>query len=156
MSMKKYVALATLADCAVAWPALGGTKNAVERPFKCEATVTWTIDLRTMSSTGHHAGVATHTGLFTSDGTADWDLSDPTKPVILHGVGIATAANGDQLFWKMEPEPSMFVEWTGGTGRFKGAKGGWNTISYTVDAVTQDGPILTMTITYEGEGTLTY
>ena len=153
MTMKKHIALATLAACALALPALGGKKHPVERPFRCEATVTWTVNLPDGSATGYHRGVATHGGLFTSDALAVWDLK---HLVILSATGTVTVANGDTLFWKMTPDQPEVVQFTGGTGRFEGVTGAWLTTSTTILASEVNWPTMTMTLTYTGEGTITY
>ena len=131
------------------------TGNAVERPFKAIATVTWTVNMADGSGIGHHEGVASHTGLWTSECTATWDL---VNFVILSGTGISVAANGDQIFWKMTPDQPMVVQFTGGTGRFENATGSGSTVSLTVVASNVDPTtgIMTMTIDYPMGGTITY
>jgi hypothetical protein len=155
MSLKKYITLATLTACLLASPALGSKKKPVERPFKCEAIVTWTVNMLDGSATGYHLGEATHGGLFSSDASAVWDLGNF---VIVSATGVGTVANGDQLFWKMTPDQLMAVQWTGGTGRFERATGGWITTSLSVVAMQPDWETmtLTMTLAYTGEGTICY
>ncbi len=155
MSTKKCVALAMLAACVLARPALGSTKNPVERPIRCEATVTWTVNLLDGSATGHHLGVATHGGRFTAEGSAIWDL---VNFFIVSGTGISTVANGDQLFWKMTPDQPMVIQFTGGTGRFEGATGAAPTAAFALVASEVDMATMTMTmtLTYTLVGTITY
>ena len=95
MIMKKHIILATLVACALAFPALGSTKNPVERPYRGEATVTWVVNLLDGSATGLETGVATHTGRYTNESSAIWDLD---SFVIVSATGTVTAANGEQVF----------------------------------------------------------
>ncbi len=153
MSMKKHIALAMLAACALALPALGDKKHAVERPCHVAATVTWTINLPDGTATGYHRGVATHGGCFTSDALAVWNID---MFAILSATGTATAANGDKLFWIMTPDRLGVVQYTGGTGRFEGATGAWLTTSVTILESAVNWPTMTVTLRYTGVGPVTY
>jgi hypothetical protein len=155
MSMKKHIALAALTACALTLSALGSQKNPVERPFKCEATATWTVSLLDGSAIGHHTGVATHAGRFIADGPAIWDLENF---VILSGAGVSTGADGDQLFWRMTQDQLDVVQIYGGTGRFEKATGSAPTVaSELINSETHwDTMTVTLTVTYTLVGTITY
>ncbi len=155
MNITKNIALAALAACALASPVLASKKNPIERPSKAEATVTWTVNMLTGSAIGHHTGVATHAGRFTAEGTAIWDLENL---VILSGSGVSTAADGDQIYWKMTPDQPDVVQWDGGTGRFVNATGSAPTVASALvnSQVDWDTMTMTMTVTYRLEGTITY
>ena len=135
--------------------AKASASHQVERPFKCKATVNWTVNMLDGSAIGHHAGVATHAGLWTSECSAIGDLANF---VIVSATGVATTADGEQLFWKMTPDQLWVVQITGGTGRFQGATGAWGTTFFAVVASEVDPTTMTMTMTiaYTGEGTITY
>jgi hypothetical protein len=155
MIMKQHLTLATLVACALAFPALGSTKNPVERPYRGEATVTWVVNLLGGRATGQETGVATHIGLYTNESSAIWDLDNF---VIVSATGTVTAANGEQVFWKMTPDQPGIVQVTGGTGRFKNASGSLAAVPPLKPIVTVDGTTMTMTmtITYRAVGTITY
>jgi len=155
MIMKKHITLATLVACALAFPALGSTKNPVERPYRGEATVTWVVNLLDGSATGQETGVATHTGRYTNESSATWDLDNF---VILSATGTVTAANGEQVFWKMTSDQPGIVQIAGGTGRFKNATGSLTAVPPLQPIITVDGTTMTMTITitYRAIGTITY
>lgn len=143
-----------MAACALGLAALGSAKNPVERPFKIHATATWVVSLADGSAVGEQVGEATHSGRFTDEAVGSWDLSTFT---LISASGVATGANGYQVFWEL-PGSSFAVEWTGGTGRFENLTGGFNIVSQSEPEV-GPGPLpgtITITATYTGAGTSTY
>jgi len=143
--------IATLAVCALGVAALGSAKNPVERPNKVQGQYTLTINLSEGTWEHQGFGVSAHAGLFTSYATGHGDAEG--NPV---GEGVAAAANGDLVFWE-SPGSSWYVEYTGGTGRFEHATGGWNPVSVTlIDQRENPDGTLAQTYTYTGEGTITY
>jgi hypothetical protein len=155
MIMKKHITLATLVACVLAFQALGSTKNPVERPYRGEATVTWVVNLLDGSATGQEIGVATHTGRYTNESSAIWDLDNF---VIVSATGTVTAANGERVFWKMTPDQPGIVQVAGGTGRFKNANGSLVAVPPLKPIITVDWTTMTMTMTmtYRAVGTITY
>ena len=92
-------------------------------------------------------GTATHAGIFTNEGSGNFFTGELS--------GVATAANGDQLFWEATgPNSLIFV---GGTGRFEGSSGGFSWTN-TDEVITVDDETMTMTVsaTYVAEGTVTF
>jgi len=146
-----YRAIATLALCAVGLVALGSAKNPVERPFKVRGQNTVTINFSTGAWEFYGSAVTTHAGLCDSYASGHVDAVGNFV-----GTGFAIAANGDLAFFEM-PGSTWYVQFTGGTGRFENATGGWNPISTTVidEHWNEDG---TMSQTYNivGVGTMTY
>ena len=155
MTTKRHLTLATLAACALVLPATGSIDNPVERPFRSQAVVTWTVNMMDGSAAGYEIGVATHGGLYTNESEAIWDLENF---VIVSGAGVATVASGEQLFWEMTPDLPMVVQFTGGTGRFENATGSFSTDSMSEPQITVDlgTRTMTMVIAYTAAGTITY
>lgn len=93
------------------------------------------------------SGQATHAGRISNSGFA---LVDPETHGVT-GMGIATAANGDELFWvyfgTLDPTGAAAgsVHFCGGTGRFEAAIGGF-------DVAVEGGPV----VCYSGVGTINY
>ena len=107
-------------------------KNAVTRPFQISGVITFFYD-----GSIADGGVATHLGSF--DGAGTWYS------------GTYIAANGDELYWEVAALGTYTLNFTGGTGRFENATGG-----YSFDWAQIPGPDGGMTFAYTGEGTITY
>jgi hypothetical protein len=74
----------------------------------------------------------------------------------LSGTGLVFGANGDTLDWKIGAIPNTVV-YTGGTGHFQGVTGGFTATitSETLLSNNSDGTV-TLAITYNRSGTITY
>ena len=154
MITKKHTAIVALAVCTLALSTLGSAKHPVARPFTSQDTLTWVVSLADGSSQAQGSGVATHTGPYLNLASGYWNLGTFT---LVSASGVATADNGDQIFWKL-PGSSFTVEWTGGTGRFQNASGGFNVVAQS-EPVVAEGPVpgtITITVTFTSKGTLTY
>jgi hypothetical protein len=155
---KRNIVLA-FALCGLLLPATASVKNPVERPCKMRGNITMVVNV--VNPTNAHFdvedwGEATHLGLYTSEGEGFANLATGQS----EGYGIATAANGDQLFWHLvvdESIPLHTITWTGGTGRFVDATG--VVIMVHPQRVITPGPdpgFVTITHTYTATGTITY
>lgn len=143
--------IGTLAACALGLATLGSAKNPVERPLKVRGQNTVTIN--PLDGTWEFTGSAlvSHAGLCTSYASGYLDAEGN-----LMGTGVAIGANGDASFFEM-PGSIWYVQFTGGTGRFEHATGGWNLVSRNVldEHGNADGTI-SITYSYVGAGTITY
>jgi len=147
------VGLIAVAICLLARPAIAG-ENRVTRPVRViEGHMTITVDPVTGAFVFTDSVWATHTGLATNSGSGFVNLATGE---FLSGTGVVVAANGDTLSWKIGTVPNTVV-YTGGTGRFEGATGGFPAVitSVTPLSANPDGT-LTLAITYEGSGSVTY
>jgi hypothetical protein len=98
-------------------------------------------------------GWASHTGLFTNEGTGILNLATGE---FLSGSGVLVAADGDELHWELAGVPN-FVSYTGGTGRFTGATGGFPAVITSQELLSVNGDgTWTLAVTYIGTGTITY
>jgi len=148
------IGLFALALCLLAQPAKASLDNPVTRPLKVlEGHLTITVDPLTGDYEFTDWGWATHTGRFTNSGSGVVNLATGE---FVAGTGVVIAANGDTLAWMIGPTPNM-VSYTGGTGRFQGVTGGFLAVitSETLLSVNSDGT-LTLAITYDGTGAITY
>lgn len=156
MITKKQMLIVSLTVCALALVALGAGQKAVDRPFKIDGNLTLTIDARTCANsvcTGSSEdwGEATHIGRYSNRAEV---LSYNTVTGMITGSGTLTAANGDQLFWERNDHVFTF---TGGTGRFEEAEGGFEiTHPAAVPDYSQYPPLVISTHTYRGVGRITY
>ena len=160
LETKRNVVLA-LAVCTLLLPMTGSAKQRVERPFKMYASHTRVLnfDLWTWT-TGEESGRATHLGLFTSsgEGTFSGDFVEGTfRLKLFTGSGYYAVANGEKVFWDVAVEGvnSPILTFTGGTGRFEGASGSV-TLTITAQTKTLEWPLLTITESFSGIGTITY
>jgi hypothetical protein len=136
--------------CALLLPTTLIAKKQVERPFKVHGDVTVVISLLDGSLVGRETGEATHIGRYSSVGMGYLDAAG-------YGTenGVLTAANGDELSWTEAISPGNIERtFTGGTGRFENASGGFST-AITPDVVV-DFPFLIVTFSYRATGTITY
>lgn len=147
---KRNIVLA-LALCALLVPMTASAKHQVTRPFKIQGDVTVVISLLDGSFTGTETGEATHIGRYSSEGEGSFDLNTMNGTEI----GVLTAANGDNLSWTEAISPGNIDRtFTGGTGRFENASGGFST-AITPDVVV-DFPFVIVTFRYRATGTITY
>ncbi len=151
MLRKKHTLVVTFAVCTVALVALvalGAPQKSVERPFKIDGYLTATLNATTGAGIGVDWGEATHVGRYDNAMTLQF-----VPPDGMIGSGTLTAANGDKLFWTRVDHVFTF---TGGTGRFEGATGGF--VITHPPAVTTPGADNTIVAShpYSGVGTITY
>ena len=144
--------IATLAVCALALAALGSAKNPVTRPHKSHGSVAFILYLDDYSWEFQGVAEGTHLGQFTTY-TSSADIDEYGR---MHG--IATAANGDQLYWVIPGTSPWFLEFTGGKGRFENATGGQNTVYESEHVTTYDPALNALVETWfqEAEGLITY
>jgi hypothetical protein len=147
------IGLLALSVCSLAWPIAASTSNPVTRPvIVIGGHMTLVVDPQTGDYHFTDWGLATHTGRYSNSGSGIIDL---TTGQFLTGTGVVVAANGDTLDW-MIGAPNQVI-YTGGTGIFQGATGGFpvNVTSLTLVSSNSDGT-LTFAVTYDGSGTITY
>jgi len=145
MFARKALMIIALGACILGLSGFGSQKNLVQRPYKARGQVTGVIDLNkgTMEVSG--VAYATHLGFVTSYAKG--------APNALKGT--VTAANGDKLFW--ESYDPLTVVFTGGTGRFMGATGGY--VAVDQQMVPRPNPPpgqMIIDVTFLVEGTITY
>ncbi len=159
--MKKSIfirGLFALLVCALVLPVVGSLKNPVERPFK------FTNDFTTVNYTPFPSvavlegtGWATHLGSLTAN--AELVRYVASGDALFRGS--FTSANGDELFWDafVNPGVSYTVIFTGGTGRFQNASGGFEAV-YTYRTMDPYPPVpgtdVLVTFGSEGTGTIKY
>ena len=105
-------------------------------------------------------GQATHAGRISNDGLA---LLDPESGAAT-GRGMATAANGDELFWvysgSLDSETGVAqgsVDFCGGTGRFDAAVGGFDLEDLEINPEeTDEEGVFMSDYCYSGSGTIRY
>ena len=147
MTRKMSIAILVLALCALLLPSTLIAKKLVERPFKVKGHTTVRVNLSNGDWVSEDWGEGTHIGRFTNEG------SGRTVDGVPSGSVIVTAANGDQLFCHVGPPGT--VTFTGGTGRFEGATGGFITVDGPYEITEEDGTMI-IKYTYTGTGTITY
>lgn len=145
--------LAVLAVCWLALTGLAGDKNPVARPVKVNADVVFIVSLDPTTlgeAVGVGNGEGSHVGKFAVHAAGSFDFE--TSEFV--GEGILTAANGDQLYFKMRRLGGVQI--TGGTGRFANATGGYMLTPTTpAEQRVVDGQLIVM-FSYTGQGTITY
>jgi len=145
--------LAVLAVFALSLTALAGDKNPVTRPVKVNADVVFIVNLDPTAlgeAVGLGNGEGSHVGRFAVHAAGSFDFE--TSEFV--GEGILTAANGDLLYFKMRRLGG--VQFTGGTGRFANATGGYMLTPTTpAEQRVVDGQLIVM-FSYTGQGTITY
>lgn len=153
MIAKRYASLAALTIGALLTTGVMSAKDKVERPLKFQAQGTMVVSLIDDSYEAVESGQATHIGRFENNYTGYFDLD---TLLFISGSGSMTAANGDELFWRVTA-PSGAGEFTGGTGRFENATGAftWLTTDLII-TVDLDSRTLTITYNYTGNGTVMY
>ena len=129
---KAFFAVLTLVIFVFLQTPVMNAKDLVTRPFHISGQITFFYDGSIMDQ-----GVATHLGKFDCFGT--WSS------------GTYFAANGDELYWEVEGYMTYTIIFTGGTGKFENATGG-----YAFELVQIPGPEGGMTFAYKGTGTITY
>ena len=150
--------LAALAVCALFLPMGVSAKDQVERPFK------FTNDLTTVSYTPFPSvavlegtGWATHLGSLAAEGVLVGYAA--SGDAIFQGS--FKSANGDEVFWDayVNPGVSYTVIFTGGTGRFQNASGGFEAV-YTYRTMDPYPPVpgtdVLVTFGSAGTGTIKY
>jgi hypothetical protein len=145
--------LATIAVCAVVLGAWANTKNPVTRPYRIHASATWIVN-GDGSASVYQTGECTHFGRITIEGLGSWDLENFA---ITSASGTATAVNGDEVSWIL-PGSTYQCEFIGAKGRGLSVTGGFNTV-WQSDPVIRPGPTegaISITLSYIGEGTITY
>ena len=155
MSMTKRNIVLVIAVCALVLPTTLIAKKQVTRPFKISGNMTVVLDLTTMTWEMEDWGEATHMGRYANQGsgfTTDLSLANGA------GSGVNTVANGDQAFWDIVADGGVWtVTFTGGTGRFTGASGSFIAVPSGIVVAAGPGPAeLTYTLTYTGNGTITF
>ena len=103
------------------------------------------------------SGTGTHTGLYTSVSTNDYELTSPTSGVFTNGLHTVITTNGDEMYasytgsWIVNTEGlyeyTMNMEFTGGTGRFEDITG-----EVTTFVIGENISQLQKTITGQGNG----
>ena len=157
MNAKRNSLTLALALFTLVLPATGSTKNPVERPIRIQATVTWIIRLSDGSAIGHETGVGTHVGQYSNEAVAQWAISE-TAVALVSAAGVTTAANGDELSWKL-PGHDFTVEMTKGTGRFAGLISGGMNVTWQSEPIIEPGPeigTISFTISYIAVGMVSY
>ena len=149
MSRTNWRIVLALAVCAALLSTTASAKDQVTRSIlHLQGNVTLVVDLSDWSFEAEDWGNASHGGRFTNQG---WGYMLPGGYLV--GEGILTAANGDQLFWTMRGPTCTF---TGGTGRFEGATGGFIFVFGPPEITFEDG-LMIVKFSYMGaEGTITY
>lgn len=148
--------LMTLGLCLLGRPARADLGNAVTRPLLVvQGHLTITVQLATGAYTFTDWGWASEVGLFTNTGSGGAGALDLAHGAFLAGSGVVVAANGDTLDWVVGPAPNQ-VSYTGGTGRFQGVTGGFVAVITSVTPLSSTPTSVTLAITYDGNGTITY
>ncbi len=153
MITRKTASLMAAGLCILGLSVFASQKNPVERPHK--AMGQFHIVIHGLSFVADGLGTGTHTGQFHShlEGGVTWG---PNGPFPSSGFGFVEAANGDQLFVKVESDSSTTVY--DGPGRFQGASG--HQPATIIGDPTVDIDTGTGTITIDSlqlvQGTLTY
>ena len=150
--------LFALVVCALVLPAVGSLKNPVERPFKFRNDST-TVNYTPFPSIAllEGTGWATHLGSLTAEGVL---VGYATSGDAIFQ-GLFRSANGDEVFWDayVNLGVSYTVIFTGGTGRFQNASGGFEVV-YTYRTMDPYPPVpgtdVLVTFGSEGTGTLKY
>jgi hypothetical protein len=150
--------LVALAVCALVLSVVGSSKNPVERPFKFRNDFT-TVNYTPFPSVAvlEGTGWATHLGSLTAEGVLVGYAA--SGDAIFQGS--FKSANGDEVFWNayVNPGVSYTVLFTGGTGRFQNASGGFEAV-YTYRTMDPYPPVpgtdVLVTFGSEGTGTIKY
>jgi hypothetical protein len=148
------VGVLALSACLLARPAMASLDNPVTRPFHIlEGHVTIVVNPATGDYQFTDWGWATQIGLYSNSGAGILDLATGE---FLSGSGVVIAADGDTIDWIVGSTPNTVVD-IAGTGHFQGISGGFtvNVTSETLLSANPDGT-LTLAITYNGSGALTY
>ncbi|MCY2951600.1 MAG: hypothetical protein NTU53_06435 [Planctomycetota bacterium] len=154
--MKRMILCAALmAVCALLLqPTATSAKDKVTRPFKARSDlITVRYDPYPTVAVLEGSGWATHLGNFTADG----DLVGTTGGHLIFR-GAYTSANGDKLFYDalVDLGAGYTVAFTGGTGRFENASGGYEAVYTYREMDTSGFPVVIVKFGAEGSGTITY
>jgi len=149
----------TLAVCALSLPMGLSAKNQVERPFKLLNHGFTTVNYTPFPTAAvlEGAGWATHLGSFTANGVLVGYVA--SGDALFRGS--FTSDNGDAVFWDayVNPGVSYTVIFTGGTGRFENASGGFEAV-YIYRTMDPYPPVagtdVLVTFGSEGTGTIKY
>lgn len=145
-------ALAILAGGTLALTTFAGDRNPAARPVKVKADLAFLVSLDPATlgeAVGISEGQSAQLGKFVANTAGSYDFE--TSNFI--GEGVLTAASGDLIYFKINSRDG--VRFTGGTGRFEDATGG-----YTIEPTSSpeqrmvDGQLI-VTFSYTGQGTLT-
>ena len=142
-----------LAVCLLAKPATASLDHPATRPFMIvEGHVTIVVDPVTGAYDFTDWGWATDIGHYSNSGSGLLDLATGE---FLTGSGVVIAANGDTIDWVVGA-PNTVVD-ISGTGRFMGISGGF-VVHVNSETLLSSNPggTVTLAITYDGNGTLTY
>jgi len=151
------MAIVCVALCLLVRPARANLSNPVTRPLKIiEGHLTITINPDTGAYQFTDWGWATCIGRYSNTGSAGPGGLDLATGEFVAGSGVVIAANGDTINWIVGTTPNTVLD-ISGTGVFQGATGGFvvNVLSETPISNNPDGTV-TLAITYDGNGTLTY
>ena len=139
-----FLVVLCLSVCALLPMASFSAKTPIARPIHLEGTAT-ILDIMTVTPwTYFDQGVANEFGKYRGGCKFFTDT---------HAHCILFTANGDQVFLEVNGS-TMIIK--GGTGRFEGASGGWNSVITSESGSPDPWGGLTYTMTYEGEGTIIY
>ena len=143
-----------LGACLLGLSALGSQKNPVERPFKGHgyATGIATLDEHGAIVAWEASGEARFTHLGQATLRAEGHVNESG---VLFIEVVATAANGDQLFYGGSPGQTL-IYFSGGTGRFEGALGSFIEEDEVVWTPGPGPRRRTADITASFEGTISY
>lgn len=145
--------LTLIAICALALTALAGDTRPVDRSIKVKADLVLLVSLdpATLGETvGISQGEGSHLGKFLINTVGSFDLESGE----FVGEGFLTAANGDLIYFKMSSPGG--IRFTGGTGRFENASGGFTVEpTATPEQCIVDGQLM-VTFSYTGFGNISY
>jgi hypothetical protein len=149
--------IVALSVCLLAQPVMANVQNPVTRPLKIvEGHLTITVDPFTGAYEFTDWGWATLIGRYSNSGSAGPGGLDLSTGEFVAGSGVVITANGDTIDWVVGSTPNTIAD-ISGTGVFQGVIGGFgvNVLSETFLSSNPDGTV-TLAITYDGNGTLTY
>ncbi len=162
-SIYRLMLLAAIAG-ALVLGVTAGTKNPVQLPLAWKSTGTVVVDFSQMFTGGpitwkvvSETGTMEHLGLYTSNGEG-LVVFDQQGIMGKVGDGYLTAANGDKVFWHAEQwgDNPFVLTFSKGTGRFLNATGTATEQAVDLLPETWDGPLLTVTQSLTGTGTISY
>lgn len=142
--------------CIVAFPVDAQAKTQITRSWRGTGKLTMTVTPCGETEGIFHNeedGRATHVGNYHNVGDGRINL---VTGAFSSGQGTMTAANGDTIDWVLSEDGTAVVI-TGGTGRFKNARGvvGFTPISQEDPVANPDGSI-TVVVVLRYRGTITY
>lgn len=166
---KRILAVASICLCALLLTTserimAGDPGTPAERPFRIQGEARVHIDWESQNLDPDGRPFVPWTMTASQLSTEGWSTNEAEGKLFLdtfvsEGIGVGTELNGDTIEWSASEEygtQHVTVTFTGGTGQYEGASGGFSFDYTVIDAeVNEDGNPVRMTYSFWGTGSIT-